>query len=241
MYTFLCIQFFHTKLLGGFRKTWNIAHNYVYWSFLSLFCFVVAWKSPFVFHGEKNCVWVWNDIGVSNNYIILVSEITHFLKVIFMLRQHHFDISVFCSACGKTESLMVSTTTPSTKVRGHFKGKLKESPLEFVSNSTVLYLVLSLFSQQVYASSTQQMAPPSPNTTTSSNGSSSCGDQQSKTNLYIRGLHPGTTDQDLAKLCQPWVSLFHMDMNLGLEMVETSKVRFIISSWRGCIIRAEIA
>uniref|UniRef100_A0A8C1QA07 RNA binding motif, single stranded interacting protein 2b n=1 Tax=Cyprinus carpio TaxID=7962 RepID=A0A8C1QA07_CYPCA len=47
------------------------------------------------------------------------------------------------------------------------------------------------------------MAPPSPNTT-SSNGSSSGGDQLSKTNLYIRGLHPGTTDQDLVKLCQPY-------------------------------------
>ncbi|XP_077074928.1 RNA-binding motif, single-stranded-interacting protein 2b isoform X1 [Siphateles boraxobius] len=58
--------------------------------------------------------------------------------------------------------------------------------------------------KQAYASSTQQMAPPSPNTTTSSNGSSSAGDQLSKTNLYIRGLHPGTTDQDLVKLCQPY-------------------------------------
>uniref|UniRef100_A0A8C4UPB6 RNA binding motif single stranded interacting protein 2 n=1 Tax=Falco tinnunculus TaxID=100819 RepID=A0A8C4UPB6_FALTI len=29
-------------------------------------------------------------------------------------------------------------------------------------------------------------------------------DQLSKTNLYIRGLHPGTTDQDLVKLCQPY-------------------------------------
>ncbi|TRY54307.1 hypothetical protein DNTS_021286 [Danionella cerebrum] len=58
----------------------------------------------------------------------------------------------------------------------------------------------------VYATSTQQMAPPSPNTTTtsSSSGSSSSGDQLSKTNLYIRGLHPGTTDQDLVKLCQPY-------------------------------------
>uniref|UniRef100_A0AAY4C0A1 RRM domain-containing protein n=1 Tax=Denticeps clupeoides TaxID=299321 RepID=A0AAY4C0A1_9TELE len=47
------------------------------------------------------------------------------------------------------------------------------------------------------------------NTTTSSsssssNGSSSLADQLSKTNLYIRGLHPGTTDQDLVKLCQPY-------------------------------------
>ncbi|XP_028848522.1 RNA-binding motif, single-stranded-interacting protein 2-like isoform X3 [Denticeps clupeoides] len=66
---------------------------------------------------------------------------------------------------------------------------------------------------QAYMSSSQQMAPPSPNTTnntttssssSSSNGSSSLADQLSKTNLYIRGLHPGTTDQDLVKLCQPY-------------------------------------
>uniref|UniRef100_A0AAQ5YQM5 RNA binding motif, single stranded interacting protein 2b n=1 Tax=Amphiprion ocellaris TaxID=80972 RepID=A0AAQ5YQM5_AMPOC len=67
---------------------------------------------------------------------------------------------------------------------------------------------------QTYVSpSNHQMAPPSPNsntttttTTTISNGSSSSsgGEQLSKTNLYIRGLHPGTTDQDLVKLCQPY-------------------------------------
>uniref|UniRef100_A0A8C7JKW8 RNA binding motif, single stranded interacting protein 2a n=1 Tax=Oncorhynchus kisutch TaxID=8019 RepID=A0A8C7JKW8_ONCKI len=44
------------------------------------------------------------------------------------------------------------------------------------------------------------MAPPSP----SSNSSVGGVDQLSKTNLYIRGLHPGTTDQDLVKLCQPY-------------------------------------
>ncbi|KAM9507097.1 RNA-binding motif, single-stranded-interacting protein 2-like [Salvelinus alpinus] len=55
-----------------------------------------------------------------------------------------------------------------------------------------------------YVSSSHQMALPSPNhTTTSSNGSLSA-EQLSKTNLYIRGLHPGTTDQDLVKLCQPY-------------------------------------
>uniref|UniRef100_A0A671UPR9 RNA binding motif, single stranded interacting protein 2b n=1 Tax=Sparus aurata TaxID=8175 RepID=A0A671UPR9_SPAAU len=45
-----------------------------------------------------------------------------------------------------------------------------------------------------------------PSTTFNYNGSSSNngGDQLSKTNLYIRGLHPGTTDQDLVKLCQPY-------------------------------------
>uniref|UniRef100_A0A8D0ZF31 RRM domain-containing protein n=1 Tax=Sus scrofa TaxID=9823 RepID=A0A8D0ZF31_PIG len=50
------------------------------------------------------------------------------------------------------------------------------------------------------------MAPPSPSTNSSSNHSSSnsSGEQLSKTNLYIRGLPPGTTDQDLIKLCQPY-------------------------------------
>ncbi|XP_058229246.1 RNA-binding motif, single-stranded-interacting protein 2 isoform X2 [Hemibagrus wyckioides] len=55
--------------------------------------------------------------------------------------------------------------------------------------------------QQSYVSSGPQMAPPSPNTNSSSAGG---GEQLSKTNLYIRGLHPGTTDQDLVKLCQPY-------------------------------------
>lgn len=76
--------------------------------------------------------------------------------------------------------------------------------------------VFILFHQQTYVSpSNHQMAPPSPNnsssscssnptTTSLSNGSGgSGGEQLSKTNLYIRGLHPGTTDQDLVKLCQP--------------------------------------
>uniref|UniRef100_A0A8C8CF05 RRM domain-containing protein n=1 Tax=Oncorhynchus tshawytscha TaxID=74940 RepID=A0A8C8CF05_ONCTS len=48
------------------------------------------------------------------------------------------------------------------------------------------------------------MAPPSPNTNSSSNSNVGGVDQLSKTNLYIRGLHPGTTDQDLVKLCQPY-------------------------------------
>ncbi|CAB1315113.1 unnamed protein product [Coregonus sp. 'balchen'] len=48
---------------------------------------------------------------------------------------------------------------------------------------------------QSYVSSGHQMAPPSPNS--SSNSSVGGGEQLSKTNLYIRGLHPGTTDQDL--------------------------------------------
>ncbi|KAM4558893.1 RNA-binding motif, single-stranded-interacting protein 1 isoform 2-T2 [Odontesthes bonariensis] len=53
------------------------------------------------------------------------------------------------------------------------------------------------------------MAPPSPSTNSSTNNNSSSSstggwDQLSKTNLYIRGLSPSTTDHDLVKLCQPY-------------------------------------
>ncbi|XP_074785767.1 RNA-binding motif, single-stranded-interacting protein 2 isoform X2 [Athene noctua] len=49
-----------------------------------------------------------------------------------------------------------------------------------------------------YVPPAQPLGPPSP----SPAGGGT--DQLSKTNLYIRGLHPGTTDQDLVKLCQPY-------------------------------------
>uniref|UniRef100_A0A672IDG4 RNA binding motif single stranded interacting protein 1 n=2 Tax=Salarias fasciatus TaxID=181472 RepID=A0A672IDG4_SALFA len=57
--------------------------------------------------------------------------------------------------------------------------------------------------------SSHPMAPPSPSTnsstTNNSSSSSTAGwDQLSKTNLYIRGLSPSTTDHDLVKLCQPY-------------------------------------
>ncbi|XP_034339597.1 RNA-binding motif, single-stranded-interacting protein 3 isoform X8 [Arvicanthis niloticus] len=58
-----------------------------------------------------------------------------------------------------------------------------------------------LQTKQSYAPAPHPMAPPSPSTNSSSNSS---GEQLSKTNLYIRGLPPGTTDQDLIKLCQPY-------------------------------------
>ncbi|XP_003480205.1 RNA-binding motif, single-stranded-interacting protein 3 isoform X10 [Cavia porcellus] len=58
-----------------------------------------------------------------------------------------------------------------------------------------------LQTKQSYAPAPHPMAPPSPGTNSSSNSS---GEQLSKTNLYIRGLPPGTTDQDLIKLCQPY-------------------------------------
>lgn len=67
----------------------------------------------------------------------------------------------------------------------------------------VLTCFLFTFSfQQPYAPPPHPMAPPSPSTNSCSQGGA---EQLSKTNLYIRGLPPGTTDQDLIKLCQPWV------------------------------------
>uniref|UniRef100_A0A8C2SFI8 RRM domain-containing protein n=1 Tax=Capra hircus TaxID=9925 RepID=A0A8C2SFI8_CAPHI len=56
-----------------------------------------------------------------------------------------------------------------------------------------------------YVSLSQQMAPPSPSSSTPNSSSvSTANDQLSKTNLYIRGLQPSTTDQDLVKLCQSY-------------------------------------
>nr|KAF6375176.1 RNA binding motif single stranded interacting protein 2 [Pipistrellus kuhlii] len=56
-----------------------------------------------------------------------------------------------------------------------------------------------------YVLLSQQMAPPSPSSSAPNSSSGSNGnDQLSKTNLYIRGLQPGTTDQDLVKLCQSY-------------------------------------
>uniref|UniRef100_A0A673WHQ9 RNA binding motif single stranded interacting protein 2 n=1 Tax=Salmo trutta TaxID=8032 RepID=A0A673WHQ9_SALTR len=69
--------------------------------------------------------------------------------------------------------------------------------------SSVVFKVL-IVKKGSYVSSGHQMAPPSPNTNSSSNSSVGGVEQLSKTNLYIRGLHPGTTDQDLVKLCQPY-------------------------------------
>ncbi|XP_065122001.1 RNA-binding motif, single-stranded-interacting protein 2 [Paramisgurnus dabryanus] len=56
--------------------------------------------------------------------------------------------------------------------------------------------------KQGYVSSTHHMVPLSLSTNSTCNAGG--GEQLSKTNLYIRGLHPGTTDQDLVKLCQPY-------------------------------------
>ncbi|XP_034742470.1 RNA-binding motif, single-stranded-interacting protein 1 [Etheostoma cragini] len=57
--------------------------------------------------------------------------------------------------------------------------------------------------QPTVASSSHPMAPPSPSNNSSSSSTTGW-DQLSKTNLYIRGLSPLTTDHDLVKLCQPY-------------------------------------
>ncbi|XP_048971627.1 RNA-binding motif, single-stranded-interacting protein 2 isoform X4 [Canis lupus dingo] len=75
-----------------------------------------------------------------------------------------------------------------------------------------------------YVSLSQQMAPPSPSSSTPNSSSGSNGnDQLSKTNLYIRGLQPGTTDQDLVKLCQ--------------SMESTEKCEAIITHFNGKYIK----
>ncbi|XP_039661657.1 RNA-binding motif, single-stranded-interacting protein 3-like isoform X3 [Perca fluviatilis] len=68
-----------------------------------------------------------------------------------------------------------------------------------------------LQTKQSYAPPPPPMAPPSPGTTGGGGGGGGGGghggglvEQLSKTNLYIRGLPPATTDQDLIKLCQPY-------------------------------------
>ncbi|XP_073781398.1 RNA-binding motif, single-stranded-interacting protein 3 isoform X6 [Danio rerio] len=64
-----------------------------------------------------------------------------------------------------------------------------------------IWILIHSISLQSYAPPPPPMAPPSPSTNSSSH---SAAEQLSKTNLYIRGLPPGTTDQDLIKLCQPY-------------------------------------
>ncbi|XP_043994082.1 RNA-binding motif, single-stranded-interacting protein 3 isoform X5 [Gambusia affinis] len=63
------------------------------------------------------------------------------------------------------------------------------------------YSFCTAHTAQPYAPPPHPMAPPSPSTNSCSHGGA---EQLSKTNLYIRGLPPGTTDQDLIKLCQPY-------------------------------------
>nr|XP_054601051.1 RNA-binding motif, single-stranded-interacting protein 3 isoform X1 [Nothobranchius furzeri] len=63
------------------------------------------------------------------------------------------------------------------------------------------YTYCSAHTAQPYAPPPHPMAPPSPSTNSCNQGGA---EQLSKTNLYIRGLPPGTTDQDLIKLCQPY-------------------------------------
>ncbi|KAF5928369.1 hypothetical protein HPG69_014974 [Diceros bicornis minor] len=131
----------------------------------------------------------------------------------------------------KEKMLLSVTSRPGTSTFGYNKNnkKVGYEQLEYYSqasyylriplNATVrskpkqrgiirLPLARGLFymgNPSPYVSLSQQMAPPSPSNSTPNSSSGSNGnDQLSKTNLYIRGLQPGTTDQDLVKLCQSY-------------------------------------
>uniref|UniRef100_A0A669CNP0 RNA binding motif, single stranded interacting protein n=2 Tax=Oreochromis niloticus TaxID=8128 RepID=A0A669CNP0_ORENI len=83
--------------------------------------------------------------------------------------------------------------------------KVKQ-PESNLPNVTFAFLHVFLSLQQSYAPPPPPMAPPSPGNTGGGGGGQGGGlvEQLSKTNLYIRGLPPATTDQDLIKLCQPY-------------------------------------
>ncbi|KTG35039.1 hypothetical protein cypCar_00026349, partial [Cyprinus carpio] len=95
-------------------------------------------------------------------------------------------------------SVRDSSSAPLQTPDCSFMGKTLEQPQMF-PHYTCYYPPYA--HSKPYAPPPQPMAPPSP-------GSSSCSqsalEHLSKTNLYIRGLPPGTTDQDLIKLCQPY-------------------------------------
>ncbi|XP_068185236.1 RNA-binding motif, single-stranded-interacting protein 1 isoform X4 [Antennarius striatus] len=77
----------------------------------------------------------------------------------------------------------------------------------FANNVTGNPLRTPYRKQPLFSPSSHPMTPPSPSTSSTNNSSSSSTagwDQLSKTNLYIRGLSPSTTDHDLVKLCQPY-------------------------------------
>ncbi|XP_068612982.1 RNA-binding motif, single-stranded-interacting protein 1-like isoform X2 [Brachionichthys hirsutus] len=77
----------------------------------------------------------------------------------------------------------------------------------FANNVTGTPLRIPYRKQPPFSPSSHPMTPPSPSTSSTNNSSSSSTagwDQLSRTNLYIRGLSPSTTDHDLVKLCQPY-------------------------------------
>ncbi|XP_029023254.1 RNA-binding motif, single-stranded-interacting protein 3 isoform X1 [Betta splendens] len=81
------------------------------------------------------------------------------------------------------------------------RGSLQHYVSHHHQSSHTSYSYCSAHTPQPYAPPPHPMAPPSPSTNSCSQGGA---EQLSKTNLYIRGLPPGTTDQDLIKLCQPY-------------------------------------
>ncbi|KAI2653235.1 RNA-binding motif, single-stranded-interacting protein 3 [Labeo rohita] len=113
----------------------------------------------------------------------------------------------------------------------------------FIPQQHVVYsvCVLRLFQRvesTLYAPPTHPMAPPSP-------GSSSCSqsavEQLSKTNLYIRGLPPGTTDQDLIKLCQPYGKIVSTKAILDKNTNQCKAAQKAVSSLKATGVQAQMA
>ena len=81
------------------------------------------------------------------------------------------------------------------------------------SRFSTFYLISRFLSFQPYTRSmpVPGMSQSSPSSHSSAQGGSTCGpepgEKLSRTNLYIRGLTPNTTDRDLVNLCQQWVKL----------------------------------
>ncbi|XP_052091924.1 RNA-binding motif, single-stranded-interacting protein 1-like isoform X11 [Mytilus californianus] len=69
----------------------------------------------------------------------------------------------------------------------------------------VVYYVSKIVGKEDQTYTPRSMPAASPNTTSSQSSSQSGSmNDLSKTNLYIRGLNPNTTDKDLINLCQPY-------------------------------------
>lgn len=132
-------------------------------------------------------VWGASEVGVFSFYVVSVD--IFFLRNSYSVEDRSLSVVCFgsCYFCVSVQPLC-----------------------DVISICQINEIFVRLSWQPSVAPPTFPMAPPSPSTNSSTNNSSSSSsttgwEQLSKTNLYIRGLPPGTTDHDLAKICQPWV------------------------------------
>lgn len=143
-----------------------------------------------------HCVWGESEVGVFPFYVILCY---------FFLITH----SVWCCRRKRSLSVICFGSRYFCFYPKCFSAAIMWCHLLRISICLINEIFVPLPWQPPVVPPTLPMAPPSPSTNNSSSSSSTTGwEQLSKTNLYIRGLPPGTTDHDLVKLCQPWVFAF---------------------------------